>query len=488
MPQATTLYEYYTQQGKPLPPLSQRFADPAFAAAAQQAGISQAQYTGTSSQNVAILAALQAPKTEAPITSRLPGESPEDLTKRVGGGATSLATIIGTSESERIKERAKALREAFGLPEKPPEAPPALTTEEKGRLDIARTERETLEKESEEILEKRTALEEEFRKFKEGQVGLPEAGRIGAISEEGRKVQEQLDVLNRRELVVETKLRNRNNVINELMQVQRQNYTDALRQYNTNFSQAVSLYSLFDKDDDELQRNAKASLDVLSNAYKAQIEAGQLNLANITPIQRAKLEEYETQARLPLGSTMAVLETLKPKEEILYKAVDNQGNFNIITKLADGSLSYKRVAGVAVPRAGAVVGISDIRGLGLPMTALGISEAQVEKDLKNTTPPTWFNDWIQAMANMDPARKGEKVSPQEAQARWEIWRNEKLAEEPAVKRMTATTIDPAVMADLVDDIQKGASLDTLFEAYPEVSSSLIQGLYYNIPPSTTFGT
>jgi len=55
---ATTLFEYYTGQGKPLPKFNQRFSDPAFAAAAQQAGVNQATYVGSGSQNNQILSAL----------------------------------------------------------------------------------------------------------------------------------------------------------------------------------------------------------------------------------------------------------------------------------------------------------------------------------------------------------------------------------------------------------------------------------------------
>jgi len=193
-------------------------------------------------------------------------------------------------------------------------------------------------------------LTEEFRKFSGQQVGLPEAGRRGVISEEGRQVQDQLDALNRREVVLETKLRNRSNVIAELMSLQGQEFADATAQYNKSFSQAIQLYNLFDSEQDELQRNAKANLDVIANAYQAQIEAGQLTIDQITGIQRAKLEEYEIQAGLPVGSTLAVLNTLKPGETKLYSGVDNQGTFTYITQGADGTLNVEKIEGAAPPK------------------------------------------------------------------------------------------------------------------------------------------
>jgi hypothetical protein len=46
-----TLYEIYTAKGKPLPPPSQRFSDPEFAAAAASAGVTKAQYDAAGANN-----------------------------------------------------------------------------------------------------------------------------------------------------------------------------------------------------------------------------------------------------------------------------------------------------------------------------------------------------------------------------------------------------------------------------------------------------
>jgi len=41
-------------------------------------------------------------------------------------------------------------------------------------------------------------------------------------------------------------------VVSEIMQLQRQSFQDAVAQYNQQFSQALQLYNLIDKEDDEL--------------------------------------------------------------------------------------------------------------------------------------------------------------------------------------------------------------------------------------------
>jgi hypothetical protein len=296
---------------------------------------------------------------------RLPAESIEDFTKRIETGGTAPppeggakpapapAPAVGTSDAERFKQREKELRESLGLGGMP-QAPDLFGETDKAMLETARKERETIQLETEKILEERLTLEEQLRQFKAtAGEGVSEAGRVGMVSEKERGVQNQLDALNRRELVLETKLRNRNSTISELMGLQKQEYSDAVAQYNTAFSQAVSLYGIIDKDEDELKINAKASLDVLSNAYKAQIEAGKFKIEDLTPMQKVKLEELEVQAGLPQGSTLAVLQTLKPGEEKMYSGVDSSGVFHLITKDKQGKLSHKTIEGIGA------TGVSD---------------------------------------------------------------------------------------------------------------------------------
>lgn len=51
--------------------------------------------------------------------------------------------------------------------------------------------------------------------------------------------------------------------------------------------------------------------------------------------------------------------------------------------------------------------------------------------------------------------------------------------EANIKRLTASNIDQSTLNDLISDIKAGATLQQLYEAYPDVSPSLIQSIYYN---------
>lgn len=274
--------------------------------------------------------------------------------QRASGSGSGYSPVVGTSFAERYKE----LQKELGLG-KAPTAPDYFTSADKARLGTARDERTAIEAEMATILNERLAIDEELQKFgiNAGE-GTTEAGRIGAVSEAQRNANERLMVLNRRELVLETKLRSRNTVISELMGLQKEDYANAVEQYNTQFSRAMQLYAIFDEEQDEaradakeakneLKTSAKANLDVLSNAYQKQIESGQIT--QLSGMQRAKLEELETQAGLPIGSTMAVLSTLKPSEEKLWAGVDDFGNFKYIYRDTNGSIGVRTSPG-AVPQ------------------------------------------------------------------------------------------------------------------------------------------
>lgn len=336
------LFEYYKSKNQALPSVQER------APIYEQSGLGKASdYTGSLQQNDALLGyfnkQITTPTTNTGGSTYTQGTGVEDFTSGISTTSTPSTPIVGTSDADRIK----AIRDSLGT------SPTVAVTSEadKAKLTTAQNERNAINTEMESILAERLKLTEEMKVFKQTSgEGVSEAGRIGMESEKGRALQNQLDSLNNRESVLETKLNNRNSVIKELMDTNRQNYTDAVNNYNTKFTQALQLYTLLDKEDDELKTNAKASLDVLSNTYKAQIEAGKLKIDSLTGVQKSKLNEYELQAGLPQGSTLAMLSTMKPGEEKLYSGVDDAGNFNMITKNPDGSLNYKRIAEVATKK------------------------------------------------------------------------------------------------------------------------------------------
>ena len=169
-------------------------------------------------------------------------------------------------------------------------------------------------------------IQEEFQKFEDEQVGLPEAGRVGAVAEKGKELQRRLDVLNRRELVIELKLQNRNTTISTLMSAKKQDFEASVRDYNTRFSQALQLYNAFDRKETEIQRNSQASLDVLIDAFTGQIQGNQATLEDVMAAHGAKLEELELQAGLPKGSKRELLKSKSASKGFVYKGTIGSAN------------------------------------------------------------------------------------------------------------------------------------------------------------------
>ena len=245
---------------------------------------------------------------------RLPGESVEDFTRRFTPTQptqqVAQQVAVGTSEAVRARARARITPETLGLPEAPTR--PSLILEgDLDRANLAREERAEIESELTSILEERLELEAEFRGIKSRAAeGVTEAGRIGIVTEASRETQEALDALNRRELVLETKLRNRNNVISEIMKFQQQDFVNATAQYNIKFSQALQLYNIFEEEADELQRNAAANLDVIINSLK---EGG---VENVSETQWLMIEDLEIQRGFEPGTVRAFVRA-RPEVKLL---------------------------------------------------------------------------------------------------------------------------------------------------------------------------
>ncbi len=321
-----------------------------------------------------------------PNNMRLPGESIEAMTQRIQSGlsktseSSAVPGVISTSKpttyapqeqqnkvdltkqqdeqiasltrQKTIAELQSGIKAFAGVsPERP-----VMTEAQKSQLSLAQKEHVELQDQQANIVDQKLKLQDELKAFRESEItsgGIPQQALAGRMSEAQTQAQLKLDSLNRQELLVETKLQNRNNTINALQQIQRQDYVDSVAEYNTKFSQAMQLYGVLDKEKTDLKTNAKANLDVVTNALQKQIESKQLTTDTIPQSQIRQIEDYEMQAKLPIGSTMAVLKTLKPKEETLYKNVDNEGNFVAITRTADGKLSAKVLEKVVAPKPGA---------------------------------------------------------------------------------------------------------------------------------------
>lgn len=313
--------------------------------------------------------------------------------------------VTGTSDLERLKELQAEI--AAGQPK------PFFTfgPQEQGKLRTALEEEQASDAESVAILDAKLQIQEEMQKFTDELVGLPEAGRVGAVGEKGRELQRRLDVLNRRELVLEVKKRNRNNTINSLMQLGRQTFTDALAQYNTSWNQAMQIHNLIDREEDELQASGKVNLDVFTGALSEQIQSGQLVFEDISSSQWQRIREFELQAGIAEGLTAESLRAAQFEGKSIRSTIVSKDKSQATLIFDDGSTKkintgFAPVDDVEIEIGGITVSDNTraiLQGFGSIQALTPSVAQQVNSDLqklgfRNDTPPQWFVDLLQEEA------------------------------------------------------------------------------------------
>ena len=302
--------------------------------------------------------------TRGQLGRRLPGESIEDLAQRftpvTTPGVTPTPTdtpttstdaiTVGVSEPKTPEDKAKELGIDVGERPTPPSG--LITPDDLERAGLAKAEVAKINTELETILESRLELEAEFRATKaRAAAGVTEAGRLAKVTEKGREVQEELDALNRRELVLETKLSNRNKTINEVAKWMQQDFINATNTFNTQFSQALQLYNLFDSEEDELKKDAKANLTALSNTIQEEIDAGTKTFEDMPPSMKRRLEELDVQAGFEPGTTLDYLQAFEKGEKELYKSTDAAGNIYLTSIKRDRTHNTQIITKGAAPKA-----------------------------------------------------------------------------------------------------------------------------------------
>ena len=265
------------------------------------------------------------------------GQSIEEYTQGLDSGATggtTGGTTSGSSSGVGTSTEARAKEMGLNLPT-PPTAPDLFTTENQAELATLKSERAVIQEEIANLMNEKMIIQEEMQTYSDQQVGLPEAGRVGAVAEKGKELQRRLDVLNRRELVLETKLSNRNTVISELMGLQKTEYDNAVQIYKLEYDKAIKTYELLDEKASEIKKDSMASWQVLAKQY----EALGLTWDTLGPVRQQQIEALAIQAgmpgmsqyigALPAGSTRISTNLVK----------DTAGNniYQTLMQKADGS-------------------------------------------------------------------------------------------------------------------------------------------------------
>lgn len=218
---------------------------------------------------------------------------------------------VGTSDTARADALAKIKAEMNnGLTE-----PTAYNSSD--TYNKLRTEKGVVQDENEmsTIQNEKAKLQEQLRVFDQtAGEGTSESGRIGMESEAQRNVQNKLDSLAIQETAVTNRLNTKNNYINTVLNLGKEDYTTALNKYNTAYNTNLKAIELYNTTLNNTQKDALTGFTTITNLLKDH------NVSNIDATTKGTLDSLALQAGLPKGIFQAVIQAT-PNEKILAPQV-----------------------------------------------------------------------------------------------------------------------------------------------------------------------
>ena len=129
--------------------------------------------------------------------------------------------------------------------------------------------------------------------------------------------------------------------------------------------------------------------------------------------------------------TKGVVKTWGKKQEADTSIREYEAGGQLIREVINsqtGETISKTVLGAAEEEdKGTKITPSEQRQRGLPVGVIGKTMEELVQELNSSSIPQWFMDYISSFLSTDPNRMGETISPQEAQSRWDEYRNKVLS-------------------------------------------------------------
>jgi len=251
-----------------------------------------------------------------------------------------------------------------------------------------------------------------------------------------------------------------------------------------------------------IDRMANAFVFDLENQRKQYEYIYQFNSDWISALSQERRSMFNMAYQETVRNEENARQDFKDKMSLVIDAA-NQGADLGLTTDQIGKMSMEELTNFYSQKVSATKGVATT----LPGTAgerIRVGEAQERSDIENALTDTLGIDmskWqgipykfpeartsadlqtyldLRGQSSMSPSefddRFGHFLSPED-QALVDV----KIGEEEEVtKRYTAANIPPDIMSDVVDDINRGATLEQLIKEYTEVSTSFLQSTYSNL--------
>lgn len=329
------------------------------ASLATKYGISN--YAGSAEQNTALLNALKkgsAPKTPTAVNDLGSATSYINANQEADKAAASKSSDVPVRASAQSYEEIFAnLQKTItgGLGTKPS----APNFESTYQSELSKAGISDLETTLNDLSNQENEIRASFRQQKANEEGKPVALNVieGRVGEEERAANERLDAVLRQKDYVTNQLKTKYDVVNNIMNLKKLDYTTANDEYNTKFSQNLQLFNVVkgisDDQKSDLEReqdNARANAQIIYNSIKD----GGLKLDEIGDDQKLSITKMEMQAGLPVGFYQN-LQSKNPKADIVTSTSrESNGSkyVDIVMRNPDGSLSTQSMRVGSVDKAG----------------------------------------------------------------------------------------------------------------------------------------
>jgi len=161
---------------------------------------------------------------------------------------------------------------------------------------------------------------------------------------------EELDRLQNQKNLLETKLSNKLNSVNMILQLTQQDYATSYAQYNDSFNRQLQLQQLFNQKQDAIKSDATANLNTIISSFK---DSG-IDYSSLPSTMRSKIEALATQAGIAPEFLPYLTKVAQTNDVITTSVNSTNGDLSVLVQDAQGNLSTKLFSGFTEPTAGGV--------------------------------------------------------------------------------------------------------------------------------------
>src|SRR3990167_651798 len=173
-------------------------------------------------------------------------------------------------------------------------------------------------------------VEAAFREFQAKQRGeaIPMGIITGRISEEERNFRERIDFIERRQRVIQMKIKNKQSFISDYMGFSEKDYDEARDEYEFEFNKAIQVQTAYqnyknaeEQSENRVRDDARATLNTMNNLIaNSGVDFDQFISGD--PAFSSRLSELEAMAGMPIGS-FETFPRSKPKANLLSTTVQD---------------------------------------------------------------------------------------------------------------------------------------------------------------------